>query len=729
MNRKNRTLHWIAAKGLPSLFALLLLVMLVVSRMSGDAHGKRVATAQSPIQHVVILMMENHTFDSLFGQFPGANGITEPAAPNPPLADIDHTGPATIAAVAGSVDSVSPRGRVQYSQSDIPNYWHYARQFGLGDNFFSSVAAASTPNHMVAFAAQSGGIDQVTDTGCGAAATTLVHSRNAAGQEYWSYPCYNIPSLPDILQANSVTWKYYSTSGAWDAPNFLQTQYQSPNNDRNSNDFVTDVQNGKMAQVSFVMPPDGLPSNHPPAQLQVGEDWATTQINAVMDSQDWASTAIFLTWDDWGGFYDHVAPPQVDGYGFGPRVPLIVISPYARQGYISHAQGEFASFIKFVEWNWQLQNLGQRDVLPQTSDLEDFFDWSQPPHAPDVLSLHGYNPLLIVPTPGAEAAGASGQGAIVPWLAPLGTQILFSVIYTGPMPPVEARLTVDGVGYTMTDSGKASGGESYTYKLRLAPGSHTTSFTFSDGAQIDSLPDNMAAYPAPIVAPFSLETSHSQKFALPQTPITFTAVYTSPANKAPTQAEVDIDGQPHAMTASGKQWTQGVTFTYTATLPAALHYSQFRFNDGSGVYAFDGQEKPTITPILLMGTSVSPTSGPTSTPFTFSTTYANAAGVAPTTATLYVGTGNGVSSYPLSYLRGSYATGALFATTITLPKGNHTFAVLFADSAMTPAATWADPFAPSVYAGPNVGPHAQPVPPGTLVSPSHNADPDQLNVN
>src|SRR5947209_10957691 len=329
-----RRVLWFSA--LPALLTGIIAFSVVSVQEHTVAQGKRQAIAQTPITHVVIIMMENRSFDHMFGRFPNVNGLQEPQAPNPLLTDVDHTGPATLAAVYGSADSYSALGRVQMAQTDIPNYWQYATQFGLSDNFFSSIAAASTPNHLAMIAGQTGGNDQVTSSGCGSTANNLVHSRSSAGQEYWAYPCYDISSLPQILDANSLSWRYYSQNGSWDAPLFLSSLLHSPNNSRNPNQFVDDVQHNNLAAVSWVMPPSGEASNHPPGHIEQGEDYATTQINAIMNSPYWANTAIFLTWDDWGGFYDHVAPPVIDGYGMGPRVPLIVISPYAMRGQLPH---------------------------------------------------------------------------------------------------------------------------------------------------------------------------------------------------------------------------------------------------------------------------------------------------------------------------------------------------------------------------------------------------------
>src|SRR5712691_1917814 len=309
----------------------------------GSFHGvhasaHRQAAATTPITHMVFIMMENHTFDNMFGRFPGANGYQEAHAPNPISSDFGHTGPALLAALNGGFLS---RSFIQYTQSDIPNYWAYAQQFGLSDNFFTSAATNSTPNHMAMVAAQTGGVfDTPNETGCKASQNNLVYSKDTGGNQYWSHPCYNLSSLPQELDANGISWHYYSGTPIWNAPQLIQPIFNSPNfskDDVPPSQFIPDVQAGKLASVVWLIPPgSGGLSDHPPAQFQGGQNWVTQQVNAIMNSSYWANTAIFLTWDDWGGFYDHVVPPVVDASGYGIRVPGLVISPWARHGYVDH---------------------------------------------------------------------------------------------------------------------------------------------------------------------------------------------------------------------------------------------------------------------------------------------------------------------------------------------------------------------------------------------------------
>jgi len=135
--------------------------------------------------------------------------------------------------------------------------------------------------------------------------------------------------------------------------------------------------------VSWVIPPSEA-SEHPPASICAGENWTVSVLNALMQGPDWNSTAVFLTWDDFGGLYDHVAPPQVDQFGLGPRVPLLIISPYAKSGYVSHTVSDHTSILKFIETRYHLQPLTSRDA--QANPMLDSFDFTQRPRPPFLLT-------------------------------------------------------------------------------------------------------------------------------------------------------------------------------------------------------------------------------------------------------------------------------------------------------------------------------------------------------
>jgi phospholipase C len=693
-----------------------------------NTHQKGAAT--TPIQHVVVIMMENRSFDNLFGRFPGANGITEPRASDPLRSDFYHGTPGVIAAAdGGKWDEYPLRGHVQYTQADIPNYWSYAQNYGLGDNFFTSIAANSTPNHIAMVASETGGdYDAETQTGCTSPQNDLVYNKNANdGSVYWGYPCYNIPSVPQLLQNAALSWRYYSESPIWDAPALIQSTSGSPNDVHDSTQFVRDVQSCNMADVSWVVPYSDY-TDHPPSTLIAGQNFVTNQVNAVMQStcpqQYWQHTAIFVTWDDWGGFYDHVIPPIVDGFGLGPRTPLIVISPYSKTGYISHQQGEFSSFDKFIEEDFGLPNMGQRDALAQTSDLMDYFDFSQQPQAPLILTPPPFSAILRVPHGRGASAGQGPNGAVDPEIGGTNTTYTFSIIYVPKTIPSVHKVTIDGNSFTMTRGKSFHGlGILYQYSTMLGVGTHSFTYTFSTGtgSKTTTLPDNGVPFSAPSVFPFSLKPSINPTEVLPGQPITYSVVYTSPAGKPTTEAYVDIDGTPYPMTTTGGNPTQGVLYTYTtSTLAQGQHYYRFRFDDGSGEAIYEGINSPIVAPFQLKSGYVKPTSGSTTTTFKFQTTYKNPAGNAPVSSQVFIdGTGHTMRCATGCNTAG-YIAGAVFKYQTTLPTGNHNYYFVFNDG----KSSWAHPLGPSTNAGPNVGANAQPVAPGTLITPSLYQDPD-----
>ncbi len=375
---------------------------------SGKAPGSLDA-----IQHIVFIIKENHTFDNYFGTFPGADGATSGTISTGqviPLAHMPDRFPQSLcngwncaieAIDGGKMDKFDllPGGTVngehpdytQVTEQDIPNYFAYARNFVLADRMFSSVHGPSFPNHLYSVAAQSGGaIDNPVNTGgawgCDADASATVEVIDNNGNITNQFPCFHFQTLADSLQNSNITWKDYSPgNGHWsplDAINrvrnsSLWTEHVVPNTQ-----FVADAQNGELPAVSWLVP-DANESEHAPASICRGENWTVEQLNAVMQGPDWNSTAVFITWDDFGGFYDHVPPPQLDQFGLGPRLPLVIISPFAKTGFISHTVYEFSSLLKFVETRYGLQPLTARDSM--ANDMLDSFDFNQQPQPPLIL--------------------------------------------------------------------------------------------------------------------------------------------------------------------------------------------------------------------------------------------------------------------------------------------------------------------------------------------------------
>jgi phospholipase C len=650
------------------------------------------ATPKTPISTVIVVMFENHTFDNFFGTFPGANGMQLPPAPDPLLADINHSHAHLLQClVPGGTSGYNVNGVVGYTESDLPILWEYARRFGLSDNFFTSAASNSTPNHLYMIAAQCGGLyDTVADSGlCGSPANHLLLSMTPSGTQYLQYPCVNINSVPQELGNAGVSWRYYVESNGWNAPGFVSALASSPNIVRNSNQIVTDVQQGTLASVSWVCP-QGAASDHPANPVGPAQNWLATLVNTVMASPYWASMAIFVTWDDWGGFYDHVTPPQVDAYGLGPRVPLLVISPYAKPGYISHQQGEFSSLAKFVLVNWGLPGLGQRDALSSTSDLTDFFDFGQNPQAPNAL------PPIVAPTMLGVLFHGEGsfKGAVQPQVGGADTDFLFSIVYTPKTAPQVAEVVIDGTAYAMKAAGHVNGnvsGTLYEYTTKLPVGDHAFSFDFTSGGQTVSLPFNGVPYPLSVL-PFTVTDVSPVANALYGSTQIFAATYVSPSGQPPTLAEVDIDGAAHPLTAvTGDPNTYQYT---TSALSTGFHYYRFRFSDGTFTGVYEEGQTTTISPFVLRSAMVSPKSGTATTTFTFKATYTHSAGRSPTSALVYVdGT-----PYSMTLASGKPRTGAVYQTSLTLPVGSHSCYFVFNDG----HSAFAAPFGPGVIAGPTV---------------------------
>ena len=401
------------------------LMLLLSACSSGESSSSlaSITTATQHIKHIVFFIKENRTFDNYFGTYPGANGATtavDSEGETIPLQhqqdqipDIDHTFEGANGAFDNGkmdqFDLLSSQGTIykvrknnpyannsltQMYQSDIPNYWLYAQNFVLGDNMFSSLIGPSFPNHLYTIAAQSGGVvdnpsNNTPGWGCDVPGQQ-VEVLNSNGSAHLQSACFNFPTLADELDVKGYSWRYYAPPAGsgfgyhWSAFDAIQHirygkdwQYVVP-----TQQFMQDASSGQLPTVSWIVTPSWA-SEHPPASVCEGENWTVQMLNALMRGPDWSSTALFLTWDDFGGFYDHVAPEKVNGYGLGFRVPLIVISPYAKKGYIDHTQYEFSSMLRFSEDILGLEPLTMRDK--GANNMLNAFDFTQKPRAPLVL--------------------------------------------------------------------------------------------------------------------------------------------------------------------------------------------------------------------------------------------------------------------------------------------------------------------------------------------------------
>ena len=419
------------------------------------------------IEHLVFIIKENHSFDNYFGRFPGADGATYghlssgalvplAEAPDQVYPDIAHSADAAYRAydggrmngfdrIAGANTLGVLHAYTQMREQDIPNYWAYAQHFTLDDHLFGSIMGPSFPNHLVTIAAQNGGVISNPTIpsgrwGCDSPAASYVLTLSAAGREGATYPCFDFATLADRLNAKHIAWRYYAPErghagyiwSTFDAIRHIRFGPQWATNVRPWHQFERDVAAGQLAAVTWLVT-DTAESEHPPASTCLGENTTVAEINAVMRSRFWPRTVIVVTWDDFGGFYDHVAPPQVNRWGLGPRVPALVISPYARRGYVDHSPYDFTSVLALVERRFGLAPLTRRDA--QASPLLHSFDFAAAPAAPLVLRPH-ICPII----PGGSISGAE-QG---------GTAERGSNVITLREVPVIARLARQGRALTVT---------------------------------------------------------------------------------------------------------------------------------------------------------------------------------------------------------------------------------------------------------------------------------------
>jgi phospholipase C len=363
--------------------------------------------ARTPIQHFVTILQENHTYDNYFGTYPRGDGLPAgvcvPFDPKKPAKgcvkpfhigdndvlprDLDHSA-ATFRlqwdhgrddGFVRALDTRNQDGRLALGYRDgrdLPYYWNLADQYTLYDRFFSSAGAGSFLNHVF----------WVTGTAGGGHDGIPPHGYR------------NLTTIFDRLEAKGISWKFYVQN--YEPRLTFRTLSQFPGNRASQviwvpllnvpryvdnprlashivdlDQYYTDLQRGTLPAVSYIAPSG--PSEHPPSNLGSGQAFVRTLINALIESSAWKHSAFLLAYDDWGGWYDHVRPPRVDKYGYGFRVPAILVSPYARRGYIDHTRLDFTSILAFIEDNWGLRPLGARDS--HANSIARSLDFKRPP--------------------------------------------------------------------------------------------------------------------------------------------------------------------------------------------------------------------------------------------------------------------------------------------------------------------------------------------------------------
>lgn len=363
----------------------------------------------TPVKHFIFLMQENHSFDNYFGTYPGADGIPEgtcmpvdsddPAGRcvepfhigDSPITDLGHTarvfeGQYNAGENDGFVSAFTDEGdrtdqaMGYYDGRDIPYYWNVADNYVLFDRFFTSARGGSVWNHMYWIA-------------------------GVPGSSADSIPVDGLPDVTTIfdrLEEAGVSWKFYVQN--YDPTITYKTYVEHEDTGRNAqvvwapllalpryvedpelfshivslDEYYDDLANGTLPAVSYIVPSGA--SEHPPGSIRAGERFVRTLHTALMRSSAWSSSAFLWAYDDWGGWYDHVVPPQVDEYGYGYRTPALLVSPYAKKGVVDSTLLDFTSGLAFIEENWGVEPLAERDERAES--FTSAFDFEQAPREP-----------------------------------------------------------------------------------------------------------------------------------------------------------------------------------------------------------------------------------------------------------------------------------------------------------------------------------------------------------
>ena len=436
------------------LVALPVLALVVISAFGyRGLQSEREVRAKS-IQHVIIIVQEDRSFDSYFGTYPGADGIPMvngrptvclpdpksakcarpfhshkdrnaggPHGPRAATIDVNHGRMNGFVAAVRNGDRCGGKARVKcapaagldvlgyHDQREIPNYWAYAKHFVLQDRMFEPVASSSRSAHLSLVSGWSAPPTASRPPRYGW--TDLTYLLHRAGIEWRYYvsegtpPVCDDPAQPTCSSQPSAD----ATPDAWNPLPFFDTVRNNGQlgNIATVDHYLEAAREGTLPEVAWIVPNRRL-SERSPASVKAGMNYVTRLVNAAMLGPDWDNTAIFVTWDDWGGFYDHVVPPRVDTFGFGLRVPALVISPWARPGYIDHQTLSFDAYTKFIEdvflggERLDPKTDGRpdarpsvRDGSPAVGDLMNDFDFTQIPRAPLVLPAE--QPVIVRPGP------------------------------------------------------------------------------------------------------------------------------------------------------------------------------------------------------------------------------------------------------------------------------------------------------------------------------------------
>lgn len=379
-----------------------------------------------PIKHVIFMIKENRSFDNYFARYPGAEGtetgktstgrrVRLSEATDVLEPDLGHSFFDGVIAINGGrmdgfdlvLNGDSLNGYSSFTRAGLPAYWAYADNFVLSDHTFSSMYGPTFPEHLYTVGAQAarvtgnkletnqpgGYCDDPGETVYRFIKLTKDERREVMIAEeradidrvgdFWERvrACFDFEVLPDQLNKRGISWRYYADDGSWmnallAIEHIRFSKYWGPNVQPEEKLYF-DIKNERLKRISWVVPGPGVNEHPGGPSVCMGENWTVRHLNALMKSKYWKNTAVFLTWDDFGGFYDHVPPPHYDEMGLGPRVPMLIISPWAKQGFVDSTTYEFSSVLKFMETVFGLACMTDRDC--GAHDMMNAFDFTQAP--------------------------------------------------------------------------------------------------------------------------------------------------------------------------------------------------------------------------------------------------------------------------------------------------------------------------------------------------------------
>lgn len=398
--------------------------------------------ASVPFNHIVVLMQENRTFDNYFWTYPGqvgynpslcmpltrTQGCMRPWQTNRTAipSDLPHDWVSThIAYDNGSMDgfmraaSNNPYVMSYYDEGTLPYLWFFARNYVLADEFFTSAKSYSQPNHwyMIAGRAPNVSLYENAATERNQCYNQLTGKLTLQSCEYINQ-ANEIETMAEILTEHGISWKYYDLPAPENATLAQAIEgkcrgcnpfdYWNPLMAKNATytdrdfsssvvpriQFFWDVANGTLPQVSWIIPSPPI-SDHPPANITLGMWWITYVADTIMKSKYWYDTVLIVLWDDYGGFFDTVKPPNVDNYGLSFRCPALIISAYSKSGFLDHTIYSFESVLRFIEWRFNLPFLSERDK--NANNILNAFDLSHPPRGPKPINMTDKQVASIMP--------------------------------------------------------------------------------------------------------------------------------------------------------------------------------------------------------------------------------------------------------------------------------------------------------------------------------------------